>query len=223
MHQHGGHAGAAQHLGRVFRVIGLRRVLHAGQGHRHGGIGKAGPAVRPKAVGDPLQPGQAAVGRRLEQRAQQLRLPVGAGRVQHGLVHTIHVAIRGAQHHVFRSRQHHRCINAGQVDFVGVALLRKRRQRDAGNDQGEQDAHGGWHFSGKQRESRTAVLNPVLHPGPQRRPNQRRRRMGMPLAGKLMTSSPPSRMGAPGSGAQAMAVITSQLAGSWPLPARSGS
>ena len=45
----------------------------------------------------------------------------------------------------------------------------------------------------------------------------------MRLAGKLMISSPPRRIGAPGSGAQAMAVITSQLAGSFPSAVRSGS
>src|SRR5690625_470172 len=50
-----------------------------------------------------------------------------------------------------------------------------------------------------------------------------RLRTGIRLAGKLMTSSPPTRIGAPGSGAQAMAVITSQVAGSCPPDARSGS
>ena len=50
-----------------------------------------------------------------------------------------------------------------------------------------------------------------------------RRRTGIPLAGKLATSCPPSRIGAPGAGAQAIAVITSQLAGSRPSGPRSGS
>lgn len=40
-----------------------------------------------------------------------------------------------------------------------------------------------------------------------------RRRTGIPLAGNRATSSPPSRIGTPCSGAQAMAVMTSQVAG----------